>query len=121
MTLQDKKSEPAYGTDVLRFWIASVEFWRDVALGSKILSQSAEALRKIRNTARFILGNASDSGEYDTQNPVPFEQMSIVWSQILLILKMLTDIVGRSLCFARAHAAGKQCLQMLHGTKFPSW
>ncbi len=43
MVLQNKKTEPAYGADVLRFWAASVEYWRDMALGPTVLAQSAEA------------------------------------------------------------------------------
>ena len=56
---QNLKKEPAYGTDVLRLWVASVESSRDVPIGPGILSQTSDALRKIRNTARFMLGNLS--------------------------------------------------------------
>ncbi|EJD05388.1 isoleucyl-tRNA synthetase [Fomitiporia mediterranea MF3/22] len=59
---KDKKKEPAYGADVLRYWVASVEFWRDAPLGPTVLAQAVEALRKIRNTARFMLGNIGDLG-----------------------------------------------------------
>ncbi|KAM0753694.1 isoleucyl-tRNA synthetase [Meredithblackwellia eburnea MCA 4105] len=51
------KKEPAYGVDLLRFWVASVDYTRDVPIGPSILSQTFEGLRKIRNTARFLLGN----------------------------------------------------------------
>ncbi|KWU46368.1 isoleucyl-tRNA synthetase [Rhodotorula sp. JG-1b] len=54
---KDQKLEPAYGTDLLRIWVASVDSSRDVLIGPGILSQTFEGLRKIRNTARFILGN----------------------------------------------------------------
>ncbi|KAI6006964.1 tRNA synthetases class I-domain-containing protein [Pisolithus albus] len=52
-----KKKEPAYGTDVLRLWGATVEYWRDMSIGPTVLAQTAESMRKIRNSARFILGN----------------------------------------------------------------
>ncbi|KAI6099470.1 tRNA synthetases class I-domain-containing protein [Pisolithus croceorrhizus] len=52
-----KKKEPAYGTDVLRLWAATVEYWRDMSIGPTVLAQTAESMRKIRNSARFILGN----------------------------------------------------------------
>lgn len=45
---------------MLRLWAASVEYGRDVSLSKTSLAQSAEALRKLRNSARFILGNAGD-------------------------------------------------------------
>lgn len=54
---QNLKKEPAYGTDLLRVWVASVDSSGDVPIGAGILSQIFEGLRKIRNTARFMLGN----------------------------------------------------------------
>ncbi|KAJ6631136.1 tRNA synthetases class I-domain-containing protein [Mycena sp. CBHHK59/15] len=53
----DTKKEPVYGADVLRFWAGTVDYWNDTLLGPAVLNQAAEAVRKIRNTARFILGN----------------------------------------------------------------
>ena len=58
--MKDKRKEPPYGADVLRLWVATVEYWRDMSIGPKILGQSAESLRKIRNSVRFILGNIGD-------------------------------------------------------------
>ena len=54
---QNLKQQPAYGTDLLRVWVASVDSTRDVLIGPAILAQTSDALRKIRNTARFMLGN----------------------------------------------------------------
>ncbi|KAF9239290.1 tRNA synthetases class I-domain-containing protein [Melanogaster broomeanus] len=53
----NKKKEPAYGADVLRLWAATVEYWRDMSIGPTVLAQTAESSRKIRNSARFLLGN----------------------------------------------------------------
>ncbi|KAF8630473.1 hypothetical protein AX15_002904 [Amanita polypyramis BW_CC] len=58
---EDKNKDPAYGADVLRLWAASSEYWRDLSIGPLVLSQTAESLRKIRNSARFLLGNVRDS------------------------------------------------------------
>lgn len=49
-----------YGADILRLWVASVDYRSDVPLSDKILKQVAEAYRKIRNTFRFLLGNLAD-------------------------------------------------------------
>ncbi|EKM57047.1 uncharacterized protein PHACADRAFT_208201 [Phanerochaete carnosa HHB-10118-sp] len=57
---KDTKKEPAYGTGVLRLWVATVEVGRDMSIGPTVLSQCVENLRKIRNTARFLLGNLGD-------------------------------------------------------------
>ncbi|TIB08207.1 hypothetical protein E3P92_03840 [Wallemia ichthyophaga] len=51
------KSLPKYGPDVLRFWAASVEYTKDVPIGPTIVAQASDSLKKIRNAARFILGN----------------------------------------------------------------
>ncbi|KAI9432988.1 tRNA synthetases class I-domain-containing protein [Lactarius indigo] len=56
------KKQPAYGADTLRLWAATVEYWRDMSISPKILEQASESLRKIRNSARFILGNIGDAG-----------------------------------------------------------
>ena len=49
-----------YGADILRLWVASSDYRTDIRISSKILDQLVEIYRRIRNTARFILGNLSD-------------------------------------------------------------
>jgi len=49
-----------YGADILRLWVSSVDYQSDMRLSPEILKQLSEAYRKIRNTARFILGNLYD-------------------------------------------------------------
>ena len=49
-----------YGADVLRLWVASSDYQSDVSISRDILKQMSEAYRKIRNTARYILGNLND-------------------------------------------------------------
>ena len=49
-----------YGADVLRLWVASCDYQSDVNISFDILKQRSEAYRKIRNTARYILGNLFD-------------------------------------------------------------
>lgn len=57
---KNQQKEPAYGADVLRLWVSSVDYSADVPIGQNILKQLAEVYRKIRNTARFLLGNLHD-------------------------------------------------------------
>ncbi|RID87246.1 isoleucine--tRNA ligase [Peribacillus asahii] len=45
------------GADILRLWVASVDYQADVRVSDAILKQVAEVYRKIRNTFRFLLGN----------------------------------------------------------------
>ena len=56
----NKKQEPAYGADVLRLWVASVDYTADVMIGKGILKQTADVYKKIRGTLRFLLGNLYD-------------------------------------------------------------
>ena len=54
-----------YGADILRLWVASSNYHSDVRISKQILAQLSEAYRKIRNTARFILGNLNG---FDPEN-----------------------------------------------------
>ena len=49
-----------YGADILRLWVASSDYHNDIRISHDILKQLTESYRKIRNTARFILGNIWD-------------------------------------------------------------
>ncbi len=46
-----------YGADILRLWVASVDYTDDVRIGDEILKGQVDAYRKIRNTMRYLLGN----------------------------------------------------------------
>ncbi len=54
-----------YGADVLRLWVASSEFTKDVRVSQEILDRVVDAYRKIRNTIRFLLGNLAGFSEKD--------------------------------------------------------
>ena len=49
-----------YGADILRLWVASSDYHSDIRVSKEILKQLSEVYRKIRNTARYILGNLYD-------------------------------------------------------------
>lgn len=48
------------GADILRLWVASVDYQADVRVSDPILKQVAEVYRKMRNTLRFLLANLAD-------------------------------------------------------------
>ena len=60
------------GADILRLWVLSSDYKSDVSISKGILKQVSEVYRKIRNTARYILGNTSD---FDVNNPVPYKDL----------------------------------------------
>jgi len=45
------------GADILRLWVATVDYQSDVRISNDMMNQIAEGYRKIRNTFRFMLGN----------------------------------------------------------------
>ena len=49
-----------YGAEILRLWVATQDYRNDTRCGDNILQQVSEAYRRIRNTARYILGNLHD-------------------------------------------------------------
>lgn len=49
-----------YGADILRLWVASVDYTGDVRISMDMLKQVSEVYRKIRNTLRFLHGNVAD-------------------------------------------------------------
>ncbi len=61
-----------YGADILRLWVASSDYRTDVRISKDILKQLSDIYLKIRNTARFILGNLEG---FDPDHAVPFEEM----------------------------------------------
>jgi len=70
---KNQKQDPPYGADVLRLWVSSVDYSSDVPLGKNILKQMADVYRKIRNTARFLLGNLHDFDP--AKDAVPYDQL----------------------------------------------
>ncbi|NLK00655.1 MAG: isoleucine--tRNA ligase [Clostridia bacterium] len=48
------------GADIIRLWVSSADYHRDIAVSNSIIKQVSEAYRKIRNTCRFLLSNLND-------------------------------------------------------------
>ncbi len=65
-----------YGADILRLWVASSDYHADIRVSPEILKQLSDAYRKIRNTARYMLGNLSDFNP-DTDSVAVSEMNSI--------------------------------------------
>jgi isoleucyl-tRNA synthetase len=70
---KDQKKEPAYGADVLRLWVSSVDYSSDVRLGGNIIKQLVDIRNKFRNTAKNLLGNLHD---FDPEkDAIPYDQL----------------------------------------------
>ncbi|MDD2557328.1 MAG: isoleucine--tRNA ligase [Desulfuromonas sp.] len=62
-----------FGAEVLRLWVAAQDYQDDIRISDEILLRLSDAYRRIRNTARYILGNIHD---FDPAlDAVPPEQM----------------------------------------------
>jgi len=59
-TIEPLEIIKTHGAEILRLWVASVDFREDVVLSPDILSHLSEAYRKLRNTFRYCLGNLYD-------------------------------------------------------------
>jgi len=46
-----------YGAEILRLWVAATDYRDDIRLGQETLQRLSDAYRRIRNTARYLLGN----------------------------------------------------------------
>ena len=61
-----------YGADILRLWVSSTDYRQDVRISKEILKQLSDAYLKIRNTARYMLGNLSD---FDPDHATPVSEL----------------------------------------------
>ncbi len=80
------------GADILRLWVASVDYQADVRISDKMIKQVSETYRKIRNTIRFMLGTLHD---FDPKaNHVTFNDMKATDRYMLLKLDILIEAVN---------------------------
>ncbi|PYS89408.1 MAG: isoleucine--tRNA ligase [Acidobacteria bacterium] len=86
------------GAEILRLWVASSNYQEDVRASDEILQRVGDAYRKIRNTARFALGNLA--GFDPTRDYVPQSELLEIdaWA-----LAELDAVVERALAAYRAY------------------
>jgi isoleucyl-tRNA synthetase len=62
-----------YGADILRLWVASVNYQEDIRCNDELIGRTQDAYRKIRNTLRYLLGNLDDFDP--NENSVAYGEM----------------------------------------------
>ncbi|MBT3181407.1 MAG: isoleucine--tRNA ligase [Deltaproteobacteria bacterium] len=78
-----------HGAEILRLWVAAEDYRDDIRFSEEILKRCVEAYRKLRNTARYMLGNLSD---FDPKKDmVPESEMEEIDRYALAELARLTD------------------------------
>ena len=86
-----------YGADVLRLWVTSLDYHSDIRVSQDILKQLSETYRKIRNTARFILGNLCNGKGFNPDTDmVPFEKLTDIDKWALTKFDSLIEKVEES-------------------------
>ena len=79
---------PKYGADLLRLWAASADYHLDMRCSDAIFKQLSDKYLKIRNTARYILGNLKG---FDPAKALPFEKLEDLDKWALTRLNALTE------------------------------
>lgn len=77
-----------FGADIVRLWVLSSDYKSDVSISKGIMKQVAEVYRKIRNTARYILGNIYD---LDVNNLVDYSELEEIDKFALIKLNHLIE------------------------------
>ncbi len=90
---EEPKARAPYGADVLRLWVSSVDYSADVPLGPGIVKQLADVYRKVRNTARYLLGNLHDFDP--SRDAVPLADLPLLDRWMLQrTAKILEEVSG---------------------------
>ncbi len=90
-TVDPNKVCNALGADILRLWVASVDYQADHRISDNILSQTSEVYRKIRNTLRFFLGNLH--GFDPAQDKVAYSELNELDRYALIRLNRMIEKV----------------------------
>ncbi|MFR5683984.1 MAG: isoleucine--tRNA ligase [Clostridia bacterium] len=100
-----------YGADILRLWVLASDYKTDVSLSKEILKQISESYRKIRNTARYILGNTSD---FDPEKKVAYKDLLEIdkWALLRLnkLIRECTESYDKYDFHAAYHAINQFCV-----------
>ena len=83
------KIASVYGADVLRLWVASVDYHQDVRIGENLIKQVADQYRKIRNTLKFLSWNLAD---FDLNEAKEFTKVdSFILARLNRLVKITTE------------------------------
>ena len=80
-----------HGAEILRLWVAAMDYRDDIRLSEEILTRLVEGYRRIRNTCRYLLGNLSDFDP--ARDAVPAAQLLPIDRFLLHRLQQLVERV----------------------------
>ncbi|CAH2254123.1 isoleucine--tRNA ligase, mitochondrial [Pelobates cultripes] len=90
----DKLKEPAYGADVLRWWVAESNVFTEVMIGPGVLNSAQDDINKLRNVLRFMLGNLN--GFTPETDSVPSTKMYVIDQYMLHLLQDYSSKVSEA-------------------------
>lgn len=101
-----------FGADILRLWVASSDYHCDIRISDDILKQLSEAYRKIRNTARYILGNLAGFDPDKDSVAMSDLQPLDVWAlhKLGTLIDQCLDAYERFEFYQVYHAINKFCV-----------
>lgn len=102
---------PKYGADLMRLWAASADYRVDMRCSENIFKQLSDTYLKIRNTARFILGNLDG---FDPDKKISFNDMEEIdkWA-VTRVNKLIERCTSAYECYEFynvVHAVHKFCV-----------
>ncbi len=81
-----------YGADVLRLYVASMDYADDIKVSERGIKEMSEAYRKIRNTFRYLLGNLEDYKDLDASTVEPTSLHAIDRWTLGQLNKLVRDV-----------------------------
>ena len=116
-TIEPEKVNNTLGADILRLWVSATDYSGEMAVSEQILQRSADAYRRIRNTARFLLSNLS--GFDPARDLLPAEDMLALdrWAvdRTLLLQRELEEHYGEYRFWNVYSKVHNFCVQELGG------
>lgn len=87
-----KEVHDKFGADVLRLWVVTEDYTKDLRIGEHMIQSSTDAYRKIRNTFRYLLGNLKD---FTLDDALPYNKLldldKFALAQLSDLNKRVTD------------------------------
>lgn len=106
--IEPEKILKQHGADILRLWAASIDYTEDISISDEILKRLSESYRKIRNTAKYALGNLA--GFSPTEDSVAFSEMLEIDQWAMVVTNELIQKVRQAYEQYEFHAAYREIL-----------
>lgn len=92
----NKKVNPAYGADVLRLWVCSIDYSVDSMIGPSIMRQVSDVYKKVRNTLRYMIGNVNDYDPNTASHQFSYSDLPSLDKYMLARMAKLCDEIDNS-------------------------